>query len=246
MKIPDYEVSVYGTGDNPEVTALIAGVGTPPDGFEQSARSLVNNGSDVVAYTYSPGVLFDGEPERLPNLMKDMNRDFDARAQDYTRRRYAGFSLGVAIAGSMQRGSFGEVVPGLYAGACTDLARLIMRNTVFRAVALAAHKVDIKRRFTNNGYTEEDLRSEWAQMQEVPSQGFALVIGGADQVVSKKRMREQIRLWQAEQAPVAIKYLPFKYHDRVNKWFLANIVEVGRLADSVEQPRRLPEVSVAA
>lgn len=220
----------FGTGNGITATALVTGFGGNIAEFEQAARDLEAAGSDVIAYQYDNGVFLAGEAEVLPNLVDNLTTDFTDRTHEYPNRRYAGNCLGAGIAWNMQKRD-PAALPGIYAAAGADAARLIMRDPLYRMIVKTIHRVDPRKEFERNGYTEQDLRERWEQLQTPPDSSFAIVLGGLDYAI---RYRQAVRTFRKHQPDSGIHIIskPHHGHSGVKKWFISHIPQMLAQADS--------------
>lgn len=220
----------FGNGDGIAATALVTGFGGDIADFERAARDLEAAGSDVIAYQYDNDVFFAGDAELLPKLAEDLTRDFAARTHDYSTRRYSGNCLGAGIAWNMQK-SDSTAQPGIYAASGVDAARLVMRDPLYRMAVRAIHKVDPRKEFELNGYTEQDLRQRWEHLQTPPDSNFAIVLGGLDYAVHYWQAVRTIKEHRADNS-IRIITKPGLGHNGVKKWFASHIPEMLAQTDS--------------
>lgn len=220
----------FGNGNGVAATALVTGFGGDIAEFEQAARDLEAAGSDVIAYQYDNDVLFAGDARLLPNLVDGLTTDFINRTHNYPARRYSGNCLGAGIAWNMQKRD-PTALPGIYAAAGVDAARLVMRDPLYRMVVRAVHRVDPRKEFERNGYTEQDLRQKWEQLQTPPDSGFAIALGGLDYAVRYWQAIRTIREYKADN-DIRIITKPDHGHNGIKKWFINHIPEMLAQADS--------------
>lgn len=212
----------YGNGDSQEVVALVTGFTGKTAQLEKAALDLVASGRDAILYTYDPRILLAGDAELLPQFIDTVSDHFTSQTTDHARRRYAGASLGGAIAVGMQKK---DLAPerGLLAATGIDAAELVMRNQFFRAIVLATHHIDIRRTYEKNGYTLTDLRERWQEVQVPPVTPFTIAIGGLDVVVQHRKISRQLNEWKKENPDIRVVRKCFKDHNGTIKWFNQNI-----------------------
>lgn len=170
-------------GGNPAAASIVAGFGGDRIEFEPAALALLSRGYDVYTYDYDSSVLLESDPTLLPQLIREMKSDFEARTFDIPVYRHVGASLGCGIAWNFQKDSRADVEPGIYSAGGTDVARLIMRNHVFREIIKLCHKQDIKKVYIKNDFTEADLRAHWAEVHVPPDNGIVLALSDADPII---------------------------------------------------------------
>ncbi len=218
-----YEAAEYGDG-NDQAVALVAGFDGGIDQLDQAARDLASNGHDAVVYAYDKEILLKGDGRLLLDSATALSNDFVRRTSDHASRRFAGVSLGAAIAAGMQKAE-STPAPGLYAASGIDAAKLVMRNPMFRAMVRAVHGVDIRRAYERHGYTLADLQEEWQELQAPPITPFAVVLGGLDYIVRNREILPKIKAWQAENN-IRVLHKPWLGHNGTIRWFGANILSV--------------------
>ena len=173
------------------------------------------------------------QAELLPGTIEAISRDFNRRAAEYKASRHTGASLGGGVAWNLQRRAE-EVRPGLYAAIGTDVAKLVMRNMVFRKVVQATLKVDPKKEFERNGHDEASLREAWEEIHRVPETPFAVAYGGLDYIVRPSEVRSVTRNWAQDGHQFTRRDFSRKGHTGVIKWFTNNIPAMQELAQPLE------------
>jgi hypothetical protein len=222
MQSLEFRSREYGDGNSSEAIALVAGFDGKINHFDQTARALIAVGKDVVVYEYDNDLFLAGDPSMLPNLISDLTVDFQTRTANHIAHRFAGASIGGGIGWGMQRHSQ-MARPGIYAAVGADAAHVVMGNPVFRGMAIALHRVDPRKEFVRNGYSEADLRQKWQYLQVPPSTGFLAAMGGLDCIVRQKEVGPKFDSWRQE---IDITVLMKKRlgHTGIIKWFSEHAV----------------------
>lgn len=208
--------------------ALVTGFAGKLDDLNQAATDLAATGSHTIVYTHHPRVLLGGNPYALPALIGDVADHFRSHTADDVPRRYGGVSLGGAIASGMQKAD-PEAKPGLYAATGIDLAELVKRRYLFRAMARIVHHTNLSEAFAN--YSLEDLRAEWEEIQTPPSTPFAITLGTRDLIVRPGAMEQNVTRWQLDNPGIQVKWLPWLGHNATLKWYDGNIRTMLAMAD---------------
>lgn len=221
----------YGEGHGTNAVALIAGFDGRINDFDRTARDLVCAGNDVVVYKYDTSIFLEGDARLLPSLIEDLSQDFLARTRGHPTHQYAGASIGGGIGWNMQKRS-PDAQPGLYAAIGADVAHAVMSNPLFRGVVRLVHKVDPRKQFERNGYTEADLFEEWKELHAPPITGFAVALGGMDYVIRQREVIPKFNKWK-ESIGISIITKRRLGHAGIIKWFTENTPTMLDLAQEV-------------
>jgi len=228
MNQVEFRSKEFGEGSN-SVVALVAGFDGKIEHFNHAARDLVIAGNDVIAYEYDNDVFLAGDGTLLPSLINDLSRNFSERTSGHTSHRFAGASLGGGIGWNMQK-NYQDAQPGAYAAIGANVAHLVIANPIFRGVVRYVHKIDPKKEFELNGYTEADLCEAWEELHVPPTTGFSVALGGLDYVIRRSEVMPKFKEWQKE---TDIRIITKKRlgHTGVIKWFNENTKQMLDLAE---------------
>lgn len=218
-----YQAKHFASVTAHEAVALVAGFNGHASDLGRAAVSLAMSGRDVFVYAPEPDILLSGDPALLPAYATETARQFRAYAADYPARRYSGYSLGGGIAANMQKND-PEALPGLYAATGIDAARLVTSNVMFRAMVYALHKTDIRRRYAERGYGNEQLARTWQPFQE-PPHSFTLALGALDYIVRPREIRQKLASWQPNHAMRIIQVTGCG-HNGMKRWFNAHVLSM--------------------
>ena len=227
MNQVDFRSQEFGEG-SANVVALVAGFDGKIEHLNQAALDLVAADNDVIAYEYDNDVFLAGDGTILPSLIKELSKNFSERTSGHISHRFAGASLGGGIGWNMQK-NYQDARPGAYAAIGANVAHLVMANPIFRGVVKYFHKIDTKKEFELNGYTEADLYNAWKELHVPPTTGFAVALGGLDYVIRRSEVMPKFKEWQKE-ADIRIITKRRLGHTGVIKWFNENIKQMLYLA----------------
>ncbi|HVS58529.1 MAG TPA: hypothetical protein VHD60_02190 [Candidatus Saccharimonadales bacterium] len=223
-----------------ESDTLVKGFAGKPEDLHKAATRLATLGHRVLVYTHNPRIILDGDPGALPRLITDVIDHFMENTADDLPRRYGGVSLGGAIASGMQKAD-PEAKPGLYAATGIDLAELVKRRYLFRAMARIVHRASLSEAFAN--YSLEDLRAEWKEIQIPPSTPFAIALGTRDLIIRPGRIEPTLARWQKDNPDIEVKWLPGRGHNATLKWYDDSIDTMLALAEKIPTPEPLAAVA---
>jgi hypothetical protein len=208
----------YGDGD--EVMALVVGLTGEVDQLDHAAAYLAATGRGAVVYQYPSGVLLDGDPTQLPQLVDTLSEDFAQRSSGH-RVRLGGVSLGGAIAAGMQNNIHSQdFEPGMFAATGINLGELVKSQPWFRMLIAATPRQDIRSAFRHHSLDE--LNEVWHSINTPPTTPFTIALGGLDRVVPYRKLRRKVAHWQASNSGINALHLPRLTHGGTIRWFNEN------------------------
>lgn len=232
MKTLEYCTSYEFAGlDDGRAALLVAGYQGDFSTIKPAQERLVDLGYDVFAYTYAHCDPFAaGDPKHLLDLTREITDDFASKTSHYESILPAGVSIGGGIAWATQKrseqsGETQKILPGVYAAMGGDVAEGIFSG-FFDNPVLWHFMREHRKAFEKNGYSEEDLRKVWSDLQTPPKSGFAVALGGLDYAVRRRKIMESIDDWQKEGVPISVVMKRHLGHTGTIKWFNSHIDEM--------------------
>ena len=149
-----------------------------------------------------------------------------------------GHSLGCGIAWNLQKDSPAEIRPGFYAAGGTYVARQIMPNYVFQTIVQQAFGHGIDRIYSTKGYSEEDIRTIWSELQKPPTSGFVLLNSCVDTIIPRWQILPPVKDWRRQGMPMRFRTLPRLGHAGMKQWLLGNIPEMIKHSHKLEAEKR--------
>lgn len=145
------------------LATVVYGINPIPGQLDNTVKTLLET-NDVAIYNINAGVLLDGEPERLPNLIDAIYVDVADKLSDYRHVRAAGASLGAFVAyhviGKLQK-EWEEkpIMPALYAAAGVNLAQNLFHHIIYRGA---------RKNYEYNNFNESKLAEAWKDIDITP------------------------------------------------------------------------------
>lgn len=194
MSTKNYRFKLIKAEEKPILLAcLVAGYTGVFKDYTKAVKSLRDSGYDVILFEFDNEVLDGGNPALLPNLIRDITEVVTEEAQNYESVLCAGVSLGAFIAFNVQR-NIPKAKVGVYGTAGMSVAHAILTARFFRS---------IKKRYLANGFNEQDLKDQWADIEILDdakldeSQSMLIVMGKQDRLVRFNKASKAMDKWKA-------------------------------------------------
>jgi hypothetical protein len=224
----------FGDGSD-KLAVVVAGIDGLASQFNQTSKDLVAAGYDVVAYDYDNSVLYEGDPYLLPTLVRSVHEEVAKRVADgsYKAVRPSGVSLGGGIAYNIQKELPEHSEPGLYVSAGGDAASTVTESVFFRGLARIFQKVDPRAQYRRNGFSTQDVREIWWEINRVPTTPFVMALGGLDFVIKKREILANIQREGADAYIIERKLT----HPQMINWYKTGIPEMLKAAETLKKSR---------
>lgn len=215
-------------GKTRNLACLVAGYTGVFKDYRKAVKSLQDSGYDVLLFEYDNEVLDGGKPALLPGLIQDITSVVAKKAENYESVLCAGVSLGAFIAFNVQR-NIRKVKVGVYGTAGMSVAHAIFTAKFFRR---------IKARYVANGFSEQDLKNLWADIEILDdakldkSQSMLIVMGKQDRLVRFGKASKAMDKWKANGSRVYYFGKRGLGHTTTILWYKNNL---GKLLSRVQE-----------